>query len=234
MQTDAAAGKNSKLQNLNMQLKKFKKIKVPVKYLPQEEWAVLNINSRNEYAISTMGRVYSFTADRLLKGKLCCGVRALEYAPANKKVLGNYVRTGEKRKLPKNGRLTESFQQLVAQTFLVKPKAKGFYMVTHKNYDKTDNRVSNLAYVRTDRQIHHSMGSPRFKRSKSSSIKLTDADVLKLKDMLKQKRQGKISLTMKQLGKKFHITDMQVYRIQNGDCFSSIGEVIKPKAVYFP
>lgn len=211
---------------MQQQLKWFRATQVPVKSLKGEQWAILKVNTRCVYKISTMGRIYSYATDKILKGKMCDGTLAFEYTPANKKDLGNYQRTGKKRKMPVNKKITSTVHNLVAETFLKKPK--GLCIAIHKNYDRMDNSVKNIMWMPVEKQIHHSRNSPNYKYG-SGSKKLTEAEVISMRRMVELKRKGELKQSMAKIASIFKITDVHLMRVCRGECFPNVKGPISEK-----
>ena len=115
--------------------------------------------------------------------------------------------------------------RLVAEYFLPKPSATRT-VVAHLNFDKLNNKVSNLKWMTLDENYQHQQKSPYVIEEKklrresrqrpSSTTKLTAAKVGQLKKLLKQ---GK---PIKDLVKKFNVTDTQILRIKRGENWSNI------------
>lgn len=212
-------------------LKKFEEVKAPVKKLTDEQWTTLKINSKHRYLISTKGRVYSCYTRRIIRGKISSGVLVFEYSPADNNNPVN-ARTGKMRRTNKNGRLSITVQRLMADTFL--PRPRGAFIVVHKDYDKLNNAVDNLKWVKKELSLQVSRNSPKYKDykvSRSTGMKLSMQQVKKIKELLKKKREGKLKLTIKQIAERFAVADMQIYRIQNGDLWLHSGPPLKQKVV---
>ena len=115
--------------------------------------------------------------------------------------------------------------RLVANYFLKKPDAKQT-IVAHLNYDKLNNRVSNLKWMTPEENYEHQQNSPYVieekqerqhrRKENSKATKLTVTKVMLLKKMLNQ---GK---PIKQLVKQFKVTDTQIFRIKRGENWADI------------
>lgn len=117
----------------------------------------------------------------------------------------------------------------VAELFLTKNSDDD--VVIHKDFVKTNNHVSNLewkskeeAFERYKKNPYYTSGkyirdlrSPNRKQSKNA--KLTENQVLYIKEKLSQ---GK---TLKELARKFGVSDMQIHRIKTGENWSSVKTV---------
>lgn len=115
--------------------------------------------------------------------------------------------------------------RLVADYFLKSP-ASGQTIVAHLDYDKLNNRATNLKWMTPEENYKHQQNSPYVIQDKqqrrtsynrnSGTAKLTVTKVMLLKKMLNQ---GK---PMKQLIKQFKITDTQIFRIKRGENWTDI------------
>ena len=115
--------------------------------------------------------------------------------------------------------------RLVAEYFLPKPKADQT-IVAHLDYNKLNNRVTNLKWMTPDENYKHQQKSPYVIKEKelrklslrdnSKVAKLTVTKVMLLKKLLNQNK------PVRQLVKQFKITDMQVYRIKRGENWGNI------------
>ncbi len=115
--------------------------------------------------------------------------------------------------------------RLVATYFLSKPKTSET-IVAHLDYNKLDNRVTNLKWMTPDENYQHQQSSPYVIKEKqqrklslrqnSKVAKLTVTKVMLLKKLLNQNK------PMKQLIKQFKITDTQILRIKRGENWGSI------------
>lgn len=115
--------------------------------------------------------------------------------------------------------------RLVAIAFLNPPTAEQI-IVTHLDFDKLNNRVSNLRWITTAESLEFQKRSPHVIKAKEdrkyavrnnpSNTKLTVTKVMLLKKMLNQ---GK---PMKQLVKLFKVSDTQILRIKRGENWKRI------------
>jgi HNH endonuclease/Helix-turn-helix domain of resolvase/NUMOD4 motif len=112
--------------------------------------------------------------------------------------------------------------KLVADYFLKKP-SENHTIVAHLDYDKLNNRASNLKWMTHEENVVHQRSSPhviadkenrRAKASKTSKLSLTK--VMLLKKLLNE---GK---PVKSLVKQFKVSDMQIYRIKNGENWGDV------------
>lgn len=113
--------------------------------------------------------------------------------------------------------------KLVAEYFCQKPSAK-HTVVAHLDYDKLNNRSSNLKWMTPEENVAHQQKSPLViagreerKFSKNSKVaKLTVTKVMLLKKLLNE---GK---PLRTLVKQFKVTDTQILRIKRGENWSDI------------
>jgi hypothetical protein len=112
--------------------------------------------------------------------------------------------------------------KLVADYFLKKP-SENQTIVAHLDYDKLNNRASNLKWMTHAENVIHQRSSPyviadkenrRQRASKTSKLSLTK--VMLLKKLLNE---GK---PVKSLVKQFKVSDMQIYRIKSGENWGDV------------
>jgi hypothetical protein len=175
-----------------------------IKFLKNERTAILPIKKTPlgfRYAVTTHGRVISFLADpkvgRILR-------------PAN---LSNYpgvtiYTNGTSR--------SRNVHRLVAEMF-IKPPSKRHKFVIHLNFKKDDNHYKNLKWETLEGKFIHIKKDPNYVTGRGGNAKLTEAKVKEIKLLLQK---GK--LTLKQIGKRYHISDMQIHRIKTGENWSKI------------
>jgi hypothetical protein len=160
---------------------------------------------RKQYALSSNGRIASYTDDvtedgKLLQGSLTTGYRTL-----------NLHRPGN------NGTLY--IHREIARLFLKKPSAKNRYVI-HVNHNKLDNSVKNLAWASLDEMIQHQQASPakvaykKVQANRTTGLKLNASKVKTIKKTLNDKNR---KLTIKKLAEKFGVSEMTMYRIKSGE-----------------
>ena len=118
-----------------LKIKKCKPISKPIKYMKtdQEDWRV--ITDYPQYAASTLGNIKNNKTNNVLKPKINNGYLYVHLSNGNAKY--SYV----------------SVHKLVALAFLSNEGDRN--TVNHKNYDKTDNRVTNLEWATMAEQNKH-------------------------------------------------------------------------------
>lgn len=180
-----------------------------IKKLPGEVWKPLIFSGsrelRNAYAVSSMGRIASYKEDvlsdgKLLKGSLTTGYRTL-----------NLHRPGHKGTL--------YIHRELARLFLKRPSSR-YKFVIHKNHNKLDNSVRNLAWATLEEMIEHQQKSPakmaykKRQANRDTGLKLTATQVRRIKEMLANKNRR---LTIKQLASRYDVSEMTMYRIKSGE-----------------
>lgn len=147
-----------------------------MKKAPGEIWKPLQFNGwkhlRKKYALSSHGRIASFTDDiesdgKLLQGSLTTGYRTL-----------NLHRPGD------NGTLY--IHREIARLFLPKPSGKAKYVI-HHNHNKLDNSVKNLKWATLPEMIEHQQKSPakiaykKVQANRNEGLKLNATQVRSIK-----------------------------------------------------
>ena len=185
-----------------------------IKKLAGEVWKPLNFSGwrhlRNRYAVSSFGRIASYKQNvledgKLLSGSLTTGYRTLNlHRPGNKGTL--YI------------------HRELAKLFLPKSSPQHKYVI-HRNHNKLDNHIKNLRWATLEQMITHQQGSPakiaykEKQANKTEGLKLTAADVKKIKKILNSKNR---SITIRQLAKNYGVSEMTMYRIKSGENWGRI------------
>jgi hypothetical protein len=185
-----------------------------MKKVSGEIWKPLQFNGwkhlRKKYALSSHGRIASYTEDietdgKLLQGSLTTGYRTL-----------NLHRPGD------NGTLY--IHREIARLFLSKPGAKAKYVI-HNNHNKLDNSVKNLRWATLPEMIEHQQKSPakiaykKVQANRNEGLKLNATQVRSIKKMLDD---SKRKVTIKKLAEKFGVSEMTMYRIKSGENWARI------------
>src|SRR5687767_15606266 len=120
-----------------------------MKKVTGEIWKPLQFNGwkhlRKKYALSSQGRIASFTEDVETDGKLLQGSLTTGYKTLNLHRPGN------------NGTLY--IHREIAKLFLKKTSTKTRFVI-HLNHQKTDNSVKNLKWATLEEMIAHQQNSP--------------------------------------------------------------------------
>lgn len=180
-----------------------------IKKIPGETWKPLQFpgwkHLRKQYALSSNGRIASFSESvnedgKLLQGSLTTGYRTL-----------NLHRPGN------NGTLY--IHREIARLFIKRPSAKYKYVI-HKNHNKLDNAVKNLQWATLADMIEHQQKSPakiaykQVQANRTTGLKLTASKVKAIKKTLGDKNR---KLTIKMLADKYGVSEMTMYRIKSGE-----------------
>ena len=115
--------------------------------------------------------------------------------------------------------------RLVAANFLPKPDAQQT-IVAHLDFDKLNNRASNLKWMSPEENYKHQQNSPYVisdkherKYGHTTKTKISKLSVTKVMLLKKMLNQGK---PMKTLVKQFKITETQILRIKRGENWGNI------------
>lgn len=165
---------------------------------------------RKKYALSSQGRIASYTDDieedgKILRGSLTTGYRTL-----------NLHRPGD------NGTLY--VHREIARLFLTKPSSKAKYVI-HNNHNKLDNSVKNLKWATLPEMIEHQQKSPakiaykKVQANRNEGLKLNATQVKSIKKMLDDTRR---KITIKKLAEKFGVSEMTMYRIKSGENWARV------------
>lgn len=183
-----------------------------IKNLRNEVWKDLQIKNkaalRKRYAVSNMGRVISYL-ESLEDGKLLTGSTVEGYTVLNIKPADTYQSLYLHREVAK----------------LFSPKAtRGQKYVIHVDFDKKNNKISNLRWATKEEMEEHQQSSPaklaykEKQRNRQKGLKLNVTKVKSIKRILL--KPGK--KTMKQIAEQFGISEMQLYRIKSGENWAHV------------
>jgi hypothetical protein len=164
---------------------------------------------QRKYAISSMGRLASYTSKVEKDGILLKGSEIEGYNVLRLRVQGAYV--------------AFLFHRLVAEAFCKKGKA-GFDYVIHLNHKKQDNKASNIKWATKEEVAAHNKNSPAVKAYRKQvqetapdikkGLKLTIAQVKQIKTLLKNPKR---KLTHKQIAEKYGLSEMAITRMKRGE-----------------
>src|SRR5690606_29416114 len=188
-------------------------LKAMVKSFRQEQWKDLYKDiwqDRFIYKVSNFGRVISFVKNR--EGELLSGGKTAGYLS-----FVVVLKTGKNK--------SYYFHRMVAELFL-KKKEKDQYVI-HKNYQKHENHVDNLAWVDKEEWAKHQFENPNVKENKlkrklrqaTTYSKLTYAQAVILKKKLLDPNR---KTRMRLLATRFGGSEMQLYRIKSGENWGDI------------
>lgn len=152
-------------------------------------------------AVSSKGRVMNFVQDkngRILKGSSINGYKSVNI------------------RLKGNKRQNFYLHKIIALAFLEKPEDAIF--VIHKNHEKMDNHLNNLAWVNRKQWEAHQSKNPKVIARRQGNVrtysKLSygEATILKRK-LLDPNRRTRLKVLAKQFG----VSEMQLHRIKTGE-----------------
>jgi hypothetical protein len=185
-----------------------------IKKITGETWKPLEFPGwkqlRKKYALSSHGRVVSYTDDihedgKLLNGSMTTGYKTL-----------NLHRSGS------NGTLY--IHREVARVFLKKTSPKQKYVI-HSNYKKLDNTAKNLKWATLEEMIEHQQKSPakvaykKVQANRTRGLKLSISDVRNIKKTLGSRTH---STPIKKLAQKYGVSEMTLYRIKSGENWARV------------
>ena len=173
-----------------------------IKSTKSEEWKELRMPKgalRYRYAISSLGRIASFTT-KIQDGKILNGTSIGGYPTLNVKPFGENK--------------TYYIHKLVAELFLKKSSPKQKFVI-HKNHDKLNNQAVNLKWATRDMVADHNRKNPNVINmvipKSDRHYKLSEANVKAIKMMLRGD-----GTVVTAIAREFGITPTQVNRIKNG------------------
>jgi predicted DNA binding CopG/RHH family protein len=185
-----------------------------IKKIPGESWKLLAFPGwkqlRKKYALSSLGRVASYSEDIIGDGKLLNGSLTTGYKTLNLHRPGN------------NGTLY--IHREIARLFLKKGSNKHKYVI-HLNHNKLDNSSRNLKWAKLEDMISHQQKSPakvaykKVQANRTVGLKLTASQVRSIKKTLSSKNR---QLTIKKLADKYGVSEMTMYRIKSGENWGRI------------
>ena len=160
--------------------------------------------------MSNYGRIKSYINNKkegeIIKGSLARGYKRVQLV-INKK---------RERKL---------VHKLVAETFISRPTKESIHVI-HKDWNKRNNCVDNLAWVTTS-EMNKRMFDEYRERNKARGLKIISHSKLKEKDVAHLKGLIKQGIPQNQLSKLFCISATQVKRITRGENWGHIQPELK-------
>lgn len=173
-----------------------------IKNLRSEVWKRVRFRKatkRFHYEVSSSGRIKSINKvtkdENLLKG-----------SRGNRGFISLNIRLSD------NSNARVFIHRYVAKNFLDKPKKDQTY-VLHKDFDKSNNKKSNLKYATEEQWKKHLAKNPnRATRKRSEkNYKLNEKKVIQIKKLLAK---GK---TKRSIALKYNVTETQIRRIETGE-----------------
>lgn len=189
-----------------------------IKSLPNEKWKKIPPikGLKNQYAVSNMGRLASFT-DKVENGTLLKGSYIKKYQTLNYRQLikGEY----------KHSKIF--IHRIVAELFIANKDKKKDYVI-HLDHNLKNNKASNLKWVTYEGMVTHKKSNPaiiasqkrltEFNKGRDGS-KLTISKVKQIKAKINDPKR---KLPYKKIAEQFNISEMQLYRIKSGENWSYI------------
>jgi hypothetical protein len=185
-----------------------------IKKFTGEEWKPLQFpgwkHLRKKYALSSQGRIASYSEDVVKDGKLLEGSLTTGYKTLNLHRPGN------------NGTLY--IHREIARLFLKKGSNRHKYVI-HLNHNKLDNSVKNLRWATLEEMIEHQQNSPakvaykKVQANRTTGLKLNANQVKAIKKTLNDRNR---TATIKQLAEKYGVSEMTMYRIKSGENWGRI------------
>ncbi|MDX2047106.1 MAG: NUMOD4 domain-containing protein [Chitinophagaceae bacterium] len=185
-----------------------------IRKLPGETWKPLQFSGwrelRKKYAVSTLGRIGSYSDDiiedgKLLNGSLTTGYKSLNLHRPNSKG-------------------TIYIHREAAKLFCKKPSPRHKFVI-HINHNKLDNRAANLKWATAEEVSAHQQKSPakiaykKIQASRTVGLKLNAVQVKSIKKIISDPGR---KTTYRQLAKKYGISEMTLYRIKSGENWGRI------------
>ncbi|WP_282035604.1 NUMOD4 domain-containing protein [Saccharicrinis aurantiacus] len=171
--------------------------------LTNEKWKTI-ADSNNKYSISNYGRIISFYTSKP-EGKFVKQGQIKGYKSVN-------IIINSKKK-------TCLVHKLVAEAFIAKDNDLQ-EVVGHKDWNKTNNRVSNLMWMTKVESFNRAKERMTKARQEKGGIvtrsKLKPKDVNAIKIMLKKGHKQKV------IAQLFCVSEMQISRIKNKACWASV------------
>lgn len=184
-----------------------------IKNRKDEIWKPLSFSGskglRKKYAVSSLGRIASYSEGVLKDGTLLNGSVTTGYKTLN-------------LHLPGSG--TIYIHRAIARLFLKKPSLKHKFVI-HKNHNKLDNRCKNLEWATEEKVNQHQQKSPaklaykKVQANREKGLRLTATQVRKIKAQLFNDNRR---LTIQQLADRYSVSSMTLYRIKSGENWKRI------------
>lgn len=176
-----------------------------IKFHAGEKWQTLSLKrgvNGHRYAVSNRGRIVSYV-NKIQEGQ-ALKTRLTENYPSV---------TLQTRGVKQN----HYVHRLVAQHF-IKRKSSAHKYVIHSDFNKENNKASNLKWVNKNEMYRHQQKSPAVIKAKKvrreQGYKLRPKQVKEIKKALANKKNPP---TLKSLAKKYRVSDMQIHRIKIGE-----------------
>lgn len=187
-----------------------------------EEWREVDLGEdklRNNYSISNYGRLLSYTDSKengkLLKGSIVDGYPVFRYKQFFKTEEGTTI---------KNKQIF--VHKLVAMYFGEAESDEEVYVI-HKDYNKLNNHINNLAWASKREMELHQQKNPnvllaREKRKENKPYKGHKLTATQVKRLKKKIFDPNRKTRLKILARQFGISEMQLYRIKSGENWAHV------------
>ncbi|MEO7766791.1 MAG: hypothetical protein ABIS01_05165 [Ferruginibacter sp.] len=185
-----------------------------IKKIPGETWKQLQFSGhkqlRKKYAVSSLGRAASYSAEITEDGKILNGSLTSGYRTLNLHL--------------ENGNGTLYLHREIAKFFCNKSSPKYKYVI-HLNHKKEDNHFKNLKWATIEEVGSHQQNSPQkiaYKKrqaNKTVGLKLNITKVKIIKEAINNPRR---KLTYKQMAMKYNVSEMTLYRIKSGENWGKV------------
>lgn len=178
-----------------------------IRDLWNEKWEFVQfedfVDEEEIYKISNYGRLARYRNDKL-ELFTPYNMHGYFYFKVKKKEKGKFK--------------TYYVHKVVAKQFL--PKGDQDICVIHLDYNKQNNKVSNLKWATKKEKENHQFTNPNYKKPEGlTSAKLTENRVRLLKKILNDPNR---KTRLKILAKQFGVTTMQLYRIKTGENWKNV------------
>jgi|694.fasta_scaffold03164_5 hypothetical protein len=120
--------------------------------------------------------------------------------------------------------------KLVAESFIEKSDIFDTHLI-HLDYNNSNDHFSNLKWVTAEERMNHLKVNPsviaghikgRETKKKTDGHKLTISQVIRIKKALKNENR---TFTLRELAKKYKVSDMQIHRIKTGENWKHLDEL---------
>ena len=178
-----------------------------------ENWKVAKFEKEFQDFFDSIGLVYSISNFGNVKRKY--EHKEIEDVKLSKATryytFNHYIKPTKKSK-------TFFVHRIVAATFLPNPEKEDQNLVIHLNYNRWNNRPENLRWVDKYQKERHAQANPDRPKQKGKITysKLNASQVLMIKQKLKR------GVKRKRLVKEFGVSEMQISRINSGECWGHV------------
>lgn len=111
--------------------------------------------------------------------------------------------------------------KLVAEKFLPKPTKKHLYVI-HLDYNKKNNKDSNLKYATHEEWLDHQNKNPKVKKARKKLNRTNIGFKLDSNDVVQIKKSILKGAKTVDLAKKYKVSEMAIYRIKRGENWAHV------------